>query len=246
MRRRSGFTLIELLVVIAIIAILAAILFPVFAAAREMARGATCKSNLKQIGAALMMYTQDYDETTVPLDTCGAQLLETGRLSSVTCTPTSSQYRHGWYNVIHPYVKNFGVFNCPSGIALGVIRYDGELAQSFSYGYNYAGASGGRSFGCAGNCGVDLSPLIGFNLWTGQSLSAVEDAAGTMWVLDGRYYYAFTGPAAPSDAYVPTNRHSGTINAVYMDGHVKGSPWQKIGGGAWGAGTYQPWTTSAD
>ena len=62
MYKRRGFTLIELLVVIAIIAILAAILFPVFAQAREKARAATCVSNLKQIGNAMMMYVQDYDE----------------------------------------------------------------------------------------------------------------------------------------------------------------------------------------
>jgi prepilin-type N-terminal cleavage/methylation domain-containing protein len=66
MRQRGGFTLIELLVVIAIIAILAAILFPVFAQAREKARQTTCVSNLKQIGTAFMMYVQDYDETYPP------------------------------------------------------------------------------------------------------------------------------------------------------------------------------------
>src|SRR5687768_7397049 len=63
-KKRIGFTLIELLVVIAIIAILAAILFPVFARAREAARKASCQSNLKQIGSAWLMYVQDYDETT--------------------------------------------------------------------------------------------------------------------------------------------------------------------------------------
>src|SRR5262245_34867273 len=68
MQRRNGFTLIELLVVIAIIAILAAILFPVFAQAREKARQATCLSNLKQIGTGLMMYVQDFDEA-VPAGT---------------------------------------------------------------------------------------------------------------------------------------------------------------------------------
>ena len=62
-RRRKGFTLIELLVVIAIIAILAAILFPVFARSREAARSATCKSNLRQIGMAIRLYAQDYDDT---------------------------------------------------------------------------------------------------------------------------------------------------------------------------------------
>lgn len=66
MQQRRGFTLIELLVVIAIIAILAAILFPVFAQAREKARQTTCVSNLKQIGTAFMMYVQDYDETYPP------------------------------------------------------------------------------------------------------------------------------------------------------------------------------------
>ena len=68
MNRNRGFTLIELLVVIAIIAILAAILFPVFAQAREKARSATCQSNLRQMGLAWHMYFQDYDETTMPAD----------------------------------------------------------------------------------------------------------------------------------------------------------------------------------
>jgi prepilin-type N-terminal cleavage/methylation domain-containing protein len=66
MKQRRGFTLIELLVVIAIIAILAAILFPVFAQAREKARSAACLSNLKQVGMATRMYSQDYDEVLVP------------------------------------------------------------------------------------------------------------------------------------------------------------------------------------
>jgi len=96
MKRRSAFTLIELLVVIAIIAILAAILFPVFAKAREKARTSSCQSNLKQIGVAIMQYTQDYDET----------------------------YMRGWYaatpnNVtpnlaVDPYLKSLQVWICPS------------------------------------------------------------------------------------------------------------------------------------
>jgi prepilin-type N-terminal cleavage/methylation domain-containing protein/prepilin-type processing-associated H-X9-DG protein len=89
-RHRNGFTLIELLVVIAIIAILAAILFPVFAQAREKARQATCLSNNKQIALGVMMYTQDYDET-LPL----------GAYDTLPNVPVTM-----WYDVIEPYVKS--------------------------------------------------------------------------------------------------------------------------------------------
>jgi prepilin-type N-terminal cleavage/methylation domain-containing protein/prepilin-type processing-associated H-X9-DG protein len=96
--RRRGFTLIELLVVIAIIAILAAILFPVFAQAREKARQATCLSNLKQVGSALMMYVQDYDER-YPI------------FSFANCY---QGYDAIWTTEIMPYTKNERVFVCPS------------------------------------------------------------------------------------------------------------------------------------
>jgi prepilin-type N-terminal cleavage/methylation domain-containing protein/prepilin-type processing-associated H-X9-DG protein len=92
--RRTGFTLIELLVVIAIIAILAAILFPVFARAREKARQTSCLNNQKQIGLGLMMYVQDYDERTPPQFYGWGQPL--------------------WRDDIYPYVKNAQVFQCPS------------------------------------------------------------------------------------------------------------------------------------
>ncbi|MFQ6099194.1 MAG: prepilin-type N-terminal cleavage/methylation domain-containing protein, partial [Armatimonadota bacterium] len=91
--RRRGFTLIELLVVIAIIAILAAILFPVFAKAREKARQTACLSNVKQISLAVQMYAQDYDEFIV------AVYNEGGRY---------------WWDVLDPYVKNIAVWRCPS------------------------------------------------------------------------------------------------------------------------------------
>jgi prepilin-type N-terminal cleavage/methylation domain-containing protein len=120
MQRRTGgktpfspgttraFTLIELLVVIAIIAILAAILFPVFAQAREKARQASCLSNLKQIGTATMMYTQDADECypnhNWPAGT-GTHKLPDGR---------NFEGHVGWALVLYPYIKNLQVYTCPS------------------------------------------------------------------------------------------------------------------------------------
>lgn len=114
---RTGFTLIELLVVIAIIAILASILFPVFAQAREKARQTTCLSNEKQIGTAVQMYAQDYDEAILPWLTCEG----TGPGGS-GCSNGVSPDRHErlWSYRLQPYVKNgggtppSGVFACPS------------------------------------------------------------------------------------------------------------------------------------
>ncbi|MES2459656.1 MAG: prepilin-type N-terminal cleavage/methylation domain-containing protein [Armatimonadota bacterium] len=94
--RHTGFTLIELLVVIAIIAILAAILFPVFAQARAKARQAACLSNGKQLGLGIIQYTQDYDGVLPP-----AQLGATGAVIS-------------WPTMVYPYIKNGDVFVCPS------------------------------------------------------------------------------------------------------------------------------------
>ena len=98
---RRGFTLIELLVVIAIIAILAAILFPVFAQAREKARQAACLSNMKQMGTAITMYAQDYDETYNSIYTFQPPAFNAG------C-------RFWWTELLYPYIKNADVFRCPS------------------------------------------------------------------------------------------------------------------------------------
>jgi prepilin-type N-terminal cleavage/methylation domain-containing protein/prepilin-type processing-associated H-X9-DG protein len=102
---RKGFTLIELLVVIAIIAILAAILFPVFAKAREKARQITCASNLKQLGLGIAMYIQDYDEN-----------LPSGN-DNVPATPTADI--NGWAAQIMPYLKSNGILHCPDDATQG-------------------------------------------------------------------------------------------------------------------------------
>jgi len=128
-RGRGGFTLIELLVVIAIIAILAAILFPVFAQAREKARATSCLSNEKQMGLGLVMYVQDYEESLPPNQAYYPEV------------PAGPNVRHTWADMIYPYIKNGtghtdnngstiqgkgGIWNCPSFPA----------DQDFSYGYS--------------------------------------------------------------------------------------------------------------
>jgi prepilin-type N-terminal cleavage/methylation domain-containing protein/prepilin-type processing-associated H-X9-DG protein len=116
---RRGFTLIELLVVIAIIAILAAILFPVFAKAREKARQSSCLSNLKQVGLAALSYAQDYDELTVFF------------------AYQSANPRTDFKWIIEPYIKNSQVWNCPSNSGrwdpTNVNKYDGSNGIGIAY-----------------------------------------------------------------------------------------------------------------
>jgi len=124
MSRRAGFTLIELLVVIAIIAILAAILFPVFARAREKARQSSCLSNVKQLMLAIMQYVQDYDE------------------KMPTCWTGASTYEHPfWYEKVGPYLKNSQVLLCPSAREYSTVAY--------GYNYMYLGGTGGPAISIA-------------------------------------------------------------------------------------------------
>jgi prepilin-type N-terminal cleavage/methylation domain-containing protein/prepilin-type processing-associated H-X9-DG protein len=125
-RRGNGFTLIELLVVVAIISLLAAILFPVFARARENARRTSCLSNLKQLGLGMMMYVQDYDGR-FPQSITGTYHDKTTYISgTAACTGkpcghfhiadgyNSAGYYVSWMDLIYPYVKDINLFYCPS------------------------------------------------------------------------------------------------------------------------------------
>lgn len=119
MRRRcSGFTLIELLVVIAIIAILAAILFPVFARAREKARQASCQSNEKQLALGLLMYAQDYDEMLPP--------------NAISLPPPIGAIR--WPALVMPYIKNEQLFTCPSEMTVKIGGIPVGNSESCGYG----------------------------------------------------------------------------------------------------------------
>ncbi|MDR3707066.1 MAG: DUF1559 domain-containing protein [Capsulimonadaceae bacterium] len=130
--KRLGFTLIELLVVIAIITILAAILFPVFATAREKARQTSCASNLKQLGLAVVQYIQDYDED-----------LPSPSVATTTSYSSTGQWTcgMGWAGLLYPYVKSRGVYTCPSdSTSLPNSNYS-EI--SYAINLNAAGSSAG-------------------------------------------------------------------------------------------------------
>jgi prepilin-type N-terminal cleavage/methylation domain-containing protein/prepilin-type processing-associated H-X9-DG protein len=249
----KGFTLIELLVTIAIIAILAAILFPVFARARENARRSSCMSNLKQIGLAVMQYTQDYDEhlpnrfNSFPVGY--AYTLPNGGTTSSTAIL--------WYMQIYPYIKNYQVYNCPSD---SLHTYTGGYTSAIGYGINQTLPSF-----CTSNCGVVMFPANGVGGTSpGASLAAIDDVSGTIAITDAKYYAIkfdtvltesqATDPAM--GACVPESspynfagcvgaRHLNTVGTLFVDGHVKSMQWQTILGGS-SVNVYRYWTTSAD
>jgi prepilin-type N-terminal cleavage/methylation domain-containing protein/prepilin-type processing-associated H-X9-DG protein len=201
-RKKAGFTLIELLVVIAIIAILAAILFPVFARARENARRASCQSNLKQIGLGVMQYTQDYDEK-YPLNT-------------YTCPATpcqgvldpSAPYNILWFHVLEPYVKSVQLYNCPS--------YTGTIQQTDSSGNWTYNSSSSYGWNVYWNGTAEVTPF------DQAALSSVEDPSGTIFAGDSTYYrLSSEKPDTGTNSSPVPNRHLDGNNFLWADGHVK-------------------------
>lgn len=234
----TGFTLIELLVVIAIILILAAILFPVFARAREQARKASCQSNLKQIGLGIAMYVQDYDET-YPMGRMGNQ----PNLEWYTSVGLAGNRAAYWFTVTFPYIKNKQVFKCPTAG-----DYAPDLTYNGGYGWNYEGTSncslgyGGKGPGYGNGFGyTDDSRGTPHNGYL--KMAQVQEPSNTVLLADptsngyssnGRYFNAngrltidylpvlHGGQVGPfTGTTVTLSSTEGGGNYLFADGHVK-------------------------
>jgi prepilin-type processing-associated H-X9-DG protein/prepilin-type N-terminal cleavage/methylation domain-containing protein len=243
--RRSAFTLIELLVVIAIIAILAAILFPVFAQAREKARAISCVSNFKQGALAIEMYIQDYDETMVPV--------EYG-----CCSYNPDKGDRLWPQLVYPYTKNIQIDKCPSDAfnsnttdltdmgyttSSNAIEQDYAFAITADFGFNYFYLSPLNTIppDSIGNTtafqGVGLSAIVrpANNIMLVDSVWNVTNGTpngGGNWLIETPSFWYGTGGwwfggwtpdnANSSFLYGETwPRHSGGMNVAFCDGHVK-------------------------
>ncbi|RYX82112.1 DUF1559 domain-containing protein [bacterium] len=211
---KSAFTLVELLVVIAIIAILAAILFPAFARARENGRRAACQSNLRQIGMGLLQYSQDYDDVLV------ADWYVTNPNQGLSTQSSSvPNARYKWLDAIFPYTKSEQIFNCPSASS--------NAGKPWRYYGNLAPAEEISDFGSYiimhgyGPNQPDRTPPVSHPLSNDLvSLARVEAPTTTAWVMDGDgHFYCQVGTNNVVGNIL--DRHLDTIGILFLDGHVK-------------------------
>jgi len=247
--RRRGFTLIELLVVIAIIAILAAILFPVFAQAREKARQTSCLSNVKQMGTAFMMYVQDADET-FPLAYGWAPgrgwMWNYNHATPVNWRPLAADderlgaYPVHWANSVQPYAKNYPIEACPSGPEVNIAaaaEYTAATVKWANTSYTMNGLL--MQLGIAAVQSPSKLPL----LWEGRGKAQAKGFALSNPALicttntNGPCMYrGWTADCASSGVNAVTSAmftlsgtmwiHTGGANFVMSDGSAK---WRRLG-----------------
>jgi prepilin-type N-terminal cleavage/methylation domain-containing protein/prepilin-type processing-associated H-X9-DG protein len=247
---RNGFTLIELLVVIAIIAILAAILFPVFGRARENARRSSCQSNLKQIGLAFLQYSQDYDER-LPFGTQNIGYF----------------YGRGWGGDIQPYIKSSQVFQCPSDSYGAPTGGGGAIKVSYAYNINIVFTDGTGRPSPKGQISAFNSPAKTVMLaessetyafvlpqftgctYCGELESTTPSANGVFAIYpNGKFA---TGPlgnrARNTNSYILDNggRHLEGANYLMSDGHVKWYKGSNVSSGFNANNTGSPAPTNA-
>jgi prepilin-type N-terminal cleavage/methylation domain-containing protein/prepilin-type processing-associated H-X9-DG protein len=213
--KSKAFTLIELLVVIAIIAILAAILFPVFAQAREKARQISCLSNLKQLGIAEGQYMQDYDGVVHEMTLGGSRSFATA--NNLT-----------WGGILQPYIKNANVFTCPSSDVAGTTNFAYTAAGRTSY-----------SIGMNSYMGTYYNyfyyVIIGSNEADSRYVRPVDESlikypANTVFFADS--FDRVVGTTQPNGWWIDpgygkgrrnglSDRHNGGTNVAFADGHAK-------------------------
>ena len=242
--KRSGFTLIELLVVIAIIAILAAILFPVFAKAREKARQTSCLSQTKQIGLGLMQYNQDYDEK-YPF---GSQVTAAAITAGVT--PTTPGLGQGWAGQIYSDIKSASIFKCPDDSTTAIVQTAPQptlVPVSYAFNSNAAGqtqasygnvaksvlifevtgsnadvtavATQGQAVTTAG----DVNSVAGNGVLVGKT-SATASPTGVAWTYVTGYLADSQATATGNTVgsfKTATGLHSDGANFLLADGHSK-------------------------
>lgn len=222
---KFAFTLIELLVVIAIIAILAAILFPVFGRARENARRSSCQSNLKQIGLGIIQYAQDYDEIMPPrYNTSGIP------------AGWPAGWDTSWKALVQPYIKSVQIFACPSNprnTRPGAYEDNTKIPVSYS-----------------SNKRVMNDPSIQVHLASitsaAQTINIVETTVKNYeFDVEGGTNFRFVPPKTNNDDDGSLfNGHLATSNFLYCDGHVKAlKPLATVTANCGGSSTVNQWTT---